>query len=65
MLAPSASVLHFTVPLQFVAVSVAVSPVHSSVLLLLICGTAGVGIFSIVILFDDVLVPQSFVHVAV
>ena len=65
MLLPVAVVLHVTVPAQLPAVSVASSPGHTSVLLLLITGGCGVLPVVIVTTLLAALVPQLFVHVAV
>ena len=60
-----APVLHTILPpIQFEAVNVAVAPSHNSVLVVVIVGVVGAGIFSIVTLFDEVLSPQILLHVA-
>ena len=69
MLLPVAFVLHFTVPLQpvavKVAVKVAVSVLHKLFLLLLITGDAGLVPVRITITFDELLLPQLLLQVAV
>lgn len=57
--------LHFRVPLQPVAVSVAVSLPQILVLSLAIVGVVGVLPVVITIAFEVLLVPQLFVQVAV
>ena len=64
ILVPVAFVFHLTVPLQPVAIKVAVSLLHKLVLLLAIVGAFGFVPVAIVITFDIPLVPQVFVHVA-
>ena len=65
MLLPVAFVLHFKVPLQPVAVNVALSPVQSVVLSLTIVGVVGLTPVLITIEFDALLVPQTVVQTAV
>ena len=62
---PTALVLHFTVPIQPVAVNVALAPLHKLLLLVAIVG--GVGGFPVVITttFDTGLTVQIFSQVAV
>ncbi len=64
ILAPVSPVLHVTVPLQFVAVNVAVSPEHNSLSVVVITGVVGFGGVCIVIVSVLVAVPQLVVHVA-
>ena len=65
MLVDVALVLHCKLPLQPVAVSVAVSAPQILVLLLVNVGVAGVLPVVITITFEAPLVPQVFVQVAV
>ncbi len=58
-------VLHFKVPLQPVAVNVAVSPVQIVVLSLDILGVVGLTPVRITIEFDAMLLPQTVVQLAV
>ncbi len=60
-----AFVLHFNVPLQAVAVNVALSPVQIVVLSLVILGVVGLTPVRITIEFDALLVPQTVVQLAV
>ena len=62
---PTALVLHFTVPVQPVAVNVALAPLHKLLLLVAIVGTPGVVRVVIVTTFDAPLVPQLLLQVAV
>ena len=64
ILEPVALVFHLTVPLQPVAVNVAVSLLHRLVLLVAIVGAFGVVPVVIVTTFDTPLVPQLLLHVA-
>ena len=64
MLLPVALVLHFTVPLQPVAVKVAVSLPQRSVLVLAMVGADGLPPVVIVITFDALLVPQLLTQTA-
>lgn len=64
MLLPVAFVLHFTVPLQPVAVKVAVSVPHKLVLLLATVGADGFPPEVIVIILDAPLVPQLLTQMA-
>lgn len=57
-------VLHFTVPLQFVAVKVAFSPSQHTVLLNVITGLVGNGLLVIVTTFDTNEVPHEVLQVA-
>ena len=65
MLAPVAPVLHVTVPLQFVAVNVALSVPQTSVLLLVILGADGAVPPVITTLFEFPEVPHELLQVAV
>jgi hypothetical protein len=65
MLLPVAFVLHFTVPLQPVAVKVAVSVPQILVLLVLITGADGAVPVVIFITLLAPLTPQLLLHVAV
>ena len=65
MLVPVEPLLQVTVPLQPVAVNVAVSLLHRFVLLLAIVGGFGVPPENIVMIFEAPLVPQALIHVAV
>ena len=60
-----AFVLHFKVPLQPVALNVALSPVQIVVLSLVIVGVVGLTPVRITIEFDALLVPQTVVQLAV
>ena len=60
-----AFVLHFKVPLQPVAVNIAVSPVQMVVLSLTILGVVGLTPVLITIEFEATLLPQTLLHVAV
>ncbi len=62
---PVAFVLHFKVPLQPLAVNVAVSPVQIVVLSLTIVGVVGLTPVLITIEFEALLVPQTVVQTAV
>ena len=65
MLVAVAPVLHSKVPLQPVALIVALAPLHSSVKVLVITGTVGVTPVWIVMPFDELLSPQLLLQVAV
>jgi hypothetical protein len=65
MLLPVAFVLHFKVPLQPVAVKIALSPVQIVVLSLTILGVVGLTPVRMIILFEATLVPQTVVQLAV
>lgn len=66
MLDPVEPLLHVIVPpVQPVAVKVAFSPSQHTVLSVLITGTGGVGLVTIIIVFELPDVPQLVVHVAV
>ena len=65
ILAPVTPVLHVTVPLQFIAVKVARSVPHSSVLLLEILGVVGRTPVLITIGSELVLDPHALLQVAV
>ena len=65
MVLPVAFVLHFNVPLQPVAVNVAVSPVQIVVLSLVMLGVVGLTPVRITIEFEAMLVPQTVVQLAV
>ena len=60
-----ALVLHFKVPLQPLAVNVAVSPAQIVVLSLVIVGVVGLTPVLITIEFDALLVPHTVVQTAV
>ena len=60
-----APVLHLRLPVQFVAVIVAFSVPHTSVLLDVICGAAGGVPVVIVISLEAGLTPHKVLHVAV
>jgi hypothetical protein len=62
---PVAFVLHFNVPLQPLAVKVALSPVQIVVLSLTILGVVGLTPVLITIVFEALLVPQTVVQLAV
>ena len=65
ILVPVAFVFHFTVPVQPVAVKVAVSLLHKLVLSGAMVGAVGVVPVVIVTTLDAPLVPQLLLHVAV
>ena len=65
MLVPVEPLLQVTVPLQPVAVNVAVSLLHRLVLLVAMVGGFGVPPENIVMIFEAPLVPQAFIQVAV
>ena len=65
ILLPVAFVLHFKVPLQPLAVNVALSPVQIVVLSLTILGVVGLTPVRITIEFEALLVPQTVVQLAV
>ncbi|CAH0998061.1 hypothetical protein EMA8858_04196 [Emticicia aquatica] len=65
MLVPTDVLLHLTVPLQPVAINVAVSVPHNTVLVLVITGVVGLTPTLIIIAFDELLLPQLLLHVAV
>ncbi len=60
-----APVLHFKVPLQPVALKVALSPAQSVSLLVVMLGVVGVGPVLMMIGLDAELLPQILLHVAV
>jgi hypothetical protein len=62
---PVAVVLHLTVPLQPVAVNVAVSVLHKLVLFVAITGTVGLVPVRMIITFDELLLPQVLEQIAV
>jgi hypothetical protein len=64
MLVPVAVVLQVTVPVQLVAVKVAVSLLHRLNLLLAMVGAFGLLPVVIVAMFDALLLPQLLLHVA-
>ena len=64
ILVPVALLLHFTVPVQPSAVNIAVSLLHKLGLLLEIIGAPGVTPVVMVITFDEPLVPQLLLQVA-
>ena len=59
-----AVVLHFTVPVQPLAVRIAPAPLHKLLLFATIVGAAGVLPVVIVTTFDTPLVPQLLLQVA-
>ncbi len=62
---PVTFVFHRTTPLQPVAVKMAASLLHKIVLLELITGTLGLVPVRITITFDEMLIPQLLLHIAV
>jgi hypothetical protein len=65
MLAPVAPVLHVTVPLQLLAVNVALSVPQTSVLFAAMLGVVGLTPVLITIGSELVLLPHALLHVAV
>ena len=65
ILVPTALVLHFTVPVQPVAVNVALAPLHKLLLLVVILGAAGVLPVVITIGLDTLLSPHVLLQTAV
>jgi hypothetical protein len=62
---PVAFVLHLTVPLQAVAVNVAVSVLQILVLFVAITGTVGLVPVRMIMTFDELLLPQLLEQIAV
>jgi hypothetical protein len=65
ILVPTALLLQVTVPVQLVAVKVALAPLHKLVLLADMLGAFGVLPVVIITAFDAPLVPQLLLQVAV
>ena len=62
---PVAFVLHFTTPLQLLAVKVELSPTQRLVLLANTLGTVGLSPVLMINPLEALLLPHTFVHVAV